>query len=182
VRPPKYRHVGAAISLAPTFLRMHLACRTLLWKEMKRITYLSTLQRLLTDASLSRGGSVVLDEGAVYMLARLRVMGQERVDGVAFEGWRGRALEEWSRILDLVVWLDAPDAVLIHRLRTRSQAHPMKAMSDEAIGSFLSAYREAYASVITELRASGRPAILSIRTDQQPVDQVADRVAGAMRR
>ena len=70
----KHWHVLPAFALVPTFVALHRPFRGVLWKEMKRITYLATLRHRLQE---QRKGSrpVVLDEGPVYMLARLRVLG-----------------------------------------------------------------------------------------------------------
>lgn len=177
LRPPRHRHLSAAIGLAPTFLALHRPYRGLLWKEMKRITYLSTMCRLLEDPQGSGTGVVVLDEGPVYMLARLLVYGDDRIRSVAFERWWRDAIEQWATTLDMVVWLDAPDPVLTHRLRTRQQSHPVRGLPDEAITEFLSSYRTAYNRVIGALTGARGPTLLSVRTDREPLGNVVQRVA-----
>jgi hypothetical protein len=182
LRPPKHRHLPSAVALTPTFLALHRPYRALLWDEMKRITYLRTLQRLLEEHRSTRAGTVVLDEGAVYMLARLLVFGGERVQTPAFQQWWSSAIEQWANILDILVWLDAPDSVLTHRLRTRQQAHPVKALPDEAAAQFMASYRDAYNRVIRALSATPSLSVVSVRTDQEPLSRVAQLVNAEMRK
>lgn len=182
LRPPRYRHLATAVSLAPTFLALHRPYRGLLWKEMKRITYLRTLQRVLEDPGSRRSRTVILDEGAVYMMARLLVFGGETVRSAAFDRWWRDAIERWARALDILVWLDAPDPILIQRLRSRGQPHPVKGLSDAAIGRFITTYRAAYDRVLGGLAAAHGPALVAVHTDQESLDQAARRVAGEIQK
>jgi pimeloyl-ACP methyl ester carboxylesterase len=143
---------------------------------MKRITYLRTLRRRLLARHGERVRPVVLDEGAVYMLARLRVLGGERLRGPGFERWWHEEVRRWARCLDLVVRLDAPDPTLRERIRTRSQPHGVKHLSDGYVDSFAATYRIAYDEVIRALRDVGGPRILTIQTDEAPVDRIARRI------
>lgn len=174
LRWPKF--VPAAVGLTPTLLAVHRPFRGLLWKEMKRMVYVGTLRRALGRAAGAR--PVILDEGPIYMLARLRVFGEDRLGSPAFERWWREAVRQWAVALTLIVRLDAPDAVLIQRLRSRDQSHPLRGHGDEAISRFLQAYRDAYDAVIEALMAvDGAPQLLTFRTDEQPVDRIADVVA-----
>ena len=181
LRVPRQRHLATALTLAPTFLALHRPYSGLIWKEMKRITYLGTLYRLLQAGGPARDGTVVLDEGAVYMLARLQVLGADRIRSVAYTRWWRGAIEAWARTLDLIVWLDAPDAVLRERLRRRRQPHPVKELPDAAIDRFLASYRESYNRVIRALREARGPKVLMVRTDRETVAEIARRVEAAVR-
>jgi predicted ATPase len=180
-RPSRRQHVASAIGLAPIFLALHLPFRGLLWKEMKRIAYVRTYQRLLEARASAHPGAVVLDEGPIYMLARLLVFGGDKLQSTVFASWWRDAIAQWARLLDIVVWLDAPDATLIHRLRTRRQPHPVSALSEEAIARFMSSYREAYDIVVADLTAVQPARVLVFRTHQDSVTRIADRVASEIR-
>ncbi|MEO6055332.1 MAG: AAA family ATPase [Gemmatimonadales bacterium] len=176
LRIPRHRHVAPALALAPIFLALHRPYRGLMRKEMKRITYLSALHRVLQERKAARARPVILDEGAVYMLARLLVLGGDRVRGAAFEHWWQSAIQRWAATLDLIVWLDAPDAVLRERLRARRQSHLVKQSSDEAIDKFMATYRAAYQRVMGALTEAHGPRVLTVRTDQEPVAHIAQRL------
>ena len=89
--------------------------------------------------------------------------------------WRGH----WAHTLDLVVWLDAPDAVLMGRIRGRGKAHRAKGADDVAAAEFLRRYRAAYAGELTMLRAAG-VRVLALDTQRETVGAVAGRVLGAI--
>jgi hypothetical protein len=181
LRVPRRRHVATAFALAPTFLALHRPYPGLLWKEMKRITWLGTLHRLLRERRAAPGDAILLDEGAVYMLARLEVHGAGRIRSDAYARWRQEAIDTWAAMLDLVVWLDAPDSVLRERLRRREQPHPVKHLPDGDIDRFLSSYREAYRRVIHALAEADGPRVVAVRTDREDAEHVAGRVTAELR-
>jgi thymidylate kinase len=176
LRPPKYQHAWSAVSLLPTFLALHRPARHLLWKEMKRITYLRTLRRALAAEARRPDGAVVLDEGPVYMMARIRMYGGPAVRSAAFAPWWREVGREWQRVLDLVVWLDAPDAILARRLRSRAQRHRLQGTKEQDIEEFLASYRAAYAEVMSLLGEQGGVRVLEFRTDREMPERIAERV------
>lgn len=181
MRVPRYRHLTTALALAPTFLALHRPYRGMLWKEMKRITYLGSLLRLLRERSAWAAGSVVLDEGAVYMLARLEVLGGERTRSTGYARWRRAAIEAWAQTLDLIVWLDAPDAVLSARLRERAQEHPVKRLPDDAVQRFLADYRRSYRRLIQAFETARGPEVLTVRSDREGPRCIARRLSAVVR-
>ncbi|HEX6614691.1 MAG TPA: hypothetical protein VF046_00155 [Gemmatimonadales bacterium] len=181
LRVPRHMHIATALSLAPTFLALHRPYGGLLRKEMKRITYLGSLSRLLQDGRPTQDGAVILDEGAVYMLARLQVFGADRIRSAAYARWWRGAIEAWARMLDLIVWLDAPDPILRARLRGRRQPHPAKALPDDGIDRFIATYRESYRRVVRALVEARGPEVLVIRTDRESVAQIARRIEARVR-
>jgi predicted ATPase len=181
LRVPRQRHLATALTLAPTFVALHRPFHGLLWKEMKRITYLGSLYELLRERSGASAGTVLLDEGAVYMLARLEVLGAEGIRSAAYATWWRAAIEAWSSTLDLIVWLEAPDPILRDRLRRRAQSHPVKRLSDDAIDRFIASYRDSYRRVIRSLMEARGPRLLTVRTDREDVECIARRLAAEVR-
>lgn len=180
LRPPPYQYLRHAVPLAGTFLSLHRPYRGLLWKEMKRITYLATLRGLLRREVAAGRETVLMDEGAVYMFARLLVYGGGRTASRAFGHWWKRAITEWADELHLLVCLDAPDPELVRRMRARPQRHRMQALPDSAVLGFISEYRSAYARVIEALTAIRGLRVVTVRTDQAPTDDLARRVAAEL--
>jgi thymidylate kinase len=148
---------------------------------MKRITYLRTVYGMLHGELPGRPHAVILDEGPVYMLARLRVYGGERLRSAAFERWWREALAQWARTVDLIVWLDAPDQILMQRSRTRTQVHQLQRLPEARAQQFLAAYREAYETVVGALTEFSGPAVLRVRSDQEGVEAIRDRVFARLR-
>jgi energy-coupling factor transporter ATP-binding protein EcfA2 len=176
------RHLAYAPSLLSTFGALHRPYRGVLWKEMKRILFLHTLQQGLQAPAPAENAVIALDEGAVYMLARLRVLGADRVESPTFERWWQGAIKRWSHLLDIVILLDADDSVLARRLRTRPQAHPARGFSDEAIGRFMATYRGAYDDVVAELASAGHTDVMRFRTDHEASTSMAEQVVSEISR
>ena len=89
-------------------------------------------------------------------------------------------MAEWAQTLDVVIYLDASDDVLIERIRTRRQAHPVKDLPAEEVGRFLSAYRRAYERVIDDLLACGGPQVAHLRADTGHVESLAASALAAL--
>ena len=160
----------------PTFLRIHKPYRGILWKEMKRILYLKALHQLLQQETAKSYRAIVLDEGPVYMLSRLRVFGGEAIQGISFDKWWQSTINQWANTVDAIVWLDAEDPVLAHRILTRNQPYPLKDLSDSSVSNFFARYRAAFEQVISELTAGDGPEVIKFLTDRETTEQIADRI------
>ena len=173
---PKARYIKAAFRLLPTFIRIHRPYRGILWKEMKRILYLKALHQLLQQERPKGYTAIVLDEGPVYMLSRLRVFGGDRIQALSFEKWWKSAIDEWTSAVDAIVWLDAKDPILKTRIQTRKQPYPVKNMSDSFVSQFFAGYRTAFEQVISELTAADGPEVIRFATDHQTTEQIANQI------
>ena len=173
---PKRRYIKQAFLLLPTFLRIHRPFRGILWKEMKRILYLKTLRQLLEQEATKNCKAIFLDEGPIYMLSRLRVFGGDAIQGLSFDKWWQSAIAQWANTVDAIVWLDAEDAVLAHRIRTRNQPYPVEDITDSSIYRFSARYRAAFGQVISELTAGDGPEVIKFVTDFQSPEQIADKL------
>jgi deoxyadenosine/deoxycytidine kinase len=181
LRLPKHRHLWSAATLLPTCARLRLSASGATWTDMKRIVYLRTLQRAVAAETRTRHRVVVLDEGAAYMLARIRVYGVANIQSSGFLRWWSSATSEWARTLGLLVWLDASDDVLADRLRRRPQHHRMQDADDRHIGQFLASYRAAYAEVLSAFASVPGLIVLRFRTDREPLSLIAESVCRQIR-
>ena len=91
------------------------------WPEAKLLVYVTEWHRFLCSRAEYEGGVTLLDQGPLYALVRLKAQGKNVTGRAAFERWWNEMLEQWASHLDLVVWLDAPDAVLWERINGRDQ-------------------------------------------------------------
>ena len=170
---------GAASSLP----RLARARRQLGWDGAGLVVRLCALHRLLGRAEVGGDEAVLLDEGAVFALAKLGAAGSNRATGEADGGatgesgaWAFRLLAGWAARLDAVVWLDAPDAVLAERIRRRDKPHRMKESSDAEVYEFLARYRAAYGRVLSELTRRQGLRVLRLSTERESAEGVAGRV------
>lgn len=143
------------------------------WGEAGLVVRLNALARLLARESSRRQEFLLLDEGTVFALAKMRAYGGAGAGGGEASA---RMVERWAGRLDAVVWLDAPDEVLARRIRERDKPHRMKARSDEEIGAFLARYRRAYERVVSELCAGGRLKVIRVSTETATPEQIAEAV------
>src|SRR5690606_32897726 len=94
---------------------------------------------------------LILAEGAVFALAKLRADINGAAKGRWYESWESEQLDRWARLIDTVIWLDAPDDLLIARINSRDKKHRMKNRPEAEIAAFLHGYRVAYESIVKEL-------------------------------
>ena len=116
----------------------------------------------------------VFDHGPLFRLARLRAFGPRLVESAAFERWAEAAVARWARLLDAVVWLDAPDALLAARIDGRDERHRMKGGAAGDTERFLARYRTAYDALLAELAAAGAPAPIRVDTSREPPEAIAE--------
>ena len=172
----KDRYARGTLPLLSTFLGLHQPYQGLLWKEMKRILYLQVLHQMLKQESTKNYSAIVLDEGPVYMLSRMRVFNPQAIGRLSFKKWWHAAITEWASTLDVIIWLDAQDSTLIRRIRTRNQPYPISDMSDSSARKFISLYRSAFQCVIAELTIPSGPEVFRFITDQETTEQIADKI------
>jgi len=176
---PRRRLVRGAVSLVPTIVGSALRKRRLRWREITQMIRLEALRRVLRRMK-SRHRIILLDEGPVFGISWLDLAFAKR-GAEPPTRWRRRVLERWARVLDSVILIDAGDALLASRIRTRSKTHRMRKRSDRTIRHFAEGFRSAFESVIDELRTAGRIVVSEIHTDGT-LAQAAARLRTALSR
>src|SRR5262245_13157097 len=126
------------------------------------------------------GKHVLMDHGPVFRLAFLDEFGSPLTQSPAFQRWWQESLALWAGTLDLLICLNAPDDVLIQRVRGRDLGHALKSKTPLDARSFLGRYRTGFERVIDRFAAAARPRVLRIDTSRTPVDEVATRVFDAL--
>ena len=177
LRIDRYRHlpliIGHALPLVPTGMALLWNAPRSWWPSLRLLARLATLHAVLRREASQAYRAVILDEGPVFTLTRLRVFEAASFQNARFaRRWR-TALEQWAATLDVVIWLDAPDHVLTQRIRSRPKAHRVKERSDQAIGEFLARYRQAYRLVLDQMATVNRIKLVEISTATQSADQIA---------
>jgi hypothetical protein len=148
-------------------------------REMKSITFLEVWYRELEQRGSTDVLAVVFDHGPLYRLARLKEFGPEITRSEPFERWWHDRRDRWMDALDLVVWLDASDKVLLQRVQDRGHKYLDATPSGEDKHEFLARYRGAIAEILEEGSADRRPRLLRFRSDQRSVGEIADEVLAA---
>lgn len=133
------------------------------------------LEAWLLDRSRSESGDALptlYDHGPFFRLATLELFGPR--GGAGLDRWWGSMREAWSDAMTLVVWLDAPDEVLLERIRTRDRDHACKQMSDAAARTWLGRYRAGFESALAVLEERRPADVVRYDTSDKSPDEIAD--------
>ena len=169
----------ATLCTVPSATMLMRRARAPLSRELRHIARLRALLNFLDRDELSAYRCVVLDEGAIYTLAWLRVIGHPVFHDARTNSWHHHIAGLWGATLDEVVRLDAPEVVLAQRLRTRAKPHAMSLASDRSITAFNMRYRTAFNTAIGMVQEHGRLALRDFRTDHSSPAEIAEQILGA---
>lgn len=176
----RVRLAGALSALLPRLAAARLSAPGRFWSrdELRSLGYLSAWQSRL-KRGVAAGGLVVLDHGPVFRLASLTVDGPPMTGTRAFTRLWERRAHEWGDLLDVVVWLDAPDAVLLQRIAGRKQQHRIKAAAPAEAEAFLARYRAAYHTTLAAV-TRGRTRLVELDTGVHRPDELAAEIRAAV--
>lgn len=170
------------VALTPAIVDMLFADVRWLWPGMRHLGRLRTLPAAVGGARASSHQVILLDEGPIYSLGRLRVFQHADIGtGAMARQWRGE-VDRWSRLLNGIVLLDARNEVLVERIRQRPKAHQIKNGSDAEMFEFLDRYRAAYRDIASRLTAAGGVQIVELDTTTAPIAQIATDTVNALTR
>ena len=176
---PRMALLAGAARVVPAALSAARSGRPLSSGELAQMVRIDALRRIVDRACGTTGDVVVLDEGPVFGLSWFEVFHRRNGDP-GWAGWRRRAVRAWARRLDAVVYVDAEDAVLASRIRTRAKAHPVKDADDPVITDFTRCFRNAFARVLDELKDAGRVPVLRLRDHTSDPARAAVRLRAAL--
>ena len=147
-------YISNGIQLIPKLRRLSRSeSRCLTKREFAWLSILHGWSDLLREESLHNGRAIVLDQGPVYLLAELLLFGPEYLRRSSAESlWQG-LYERWSATLDMVIWLDAADDILLERIRTRQQDLVVKDRPAAEVYEYLDSYRTKYDQLLSILTA-----------------------------
>jgi len=160
----------------PSWLRHYRRSRWFTWSDMRSIVYLEAWLGALKAKRASGTLAIVFDHGPVFRLAFLREFGPPVVRGAAFRNWSKGVQSRWMDALDTIVWLDAPDSVLLERLERRGHWYVSGGASRQDSLEFLARYRGAYAEILEKERPAPAPRLLRFRSDERSANQIAEAV------
>jgi hypothetical protein len=168
--------ISNGLKLIPSLLRLYRSnSRHLTRREFAWMSILVGWSSLLRKESRDGNKVIILDQGPVYLLTEMRLFGPEYLrQKVAEEFWQD-LFDRWRTTLHMVIWLDAPNDVLLARIRSRQQEHIVKAEPAMVVYEFLDRYRVEYEfilSVLTSKKANLQ--VLRIDTGQQCPQDVAN--------
>ena len=142
--------------------------------DVRLMTYLQALPRVL-DREGGAERTIVFDQGPIYLLARPRLQGER------LRPWWNRTFDDWADHLDAVVWLDAPDAVLLERIDRREKWHALKGREDEPALEAVMRTRAVCEAALARLEARTLPpTIVRFDTSRETAGDVVDGIVALL--
>lgn len=158
--------------LLPTVVAGLLKRERFLDRERRSLGYLRAWYEALGSASV--GATICFDHGPIFRLALLREFGSPATKHPLFQRWWNHMLEQWAARLTLIVWLDAPDSVLVERINARDEDHLFKGKDEAETTEFLRRFRSAYQEIIVSMTVKNNPKLLRLNTHEKPLDEAVD--------
>lgn len=168
--------ISNTFSLLPTFLRQYRHSRWFNRRETRSMDYLKAWLHVLGQQASNNDLVIILDHGPIYRLAVLREFGPEITTSQLFKRWWARLVNQWTATLDVVIWLDAPNVILLERIRARNSYHTIKEKREQDGFEFLTHYRTALKQIIAESVTDRNVTLLRFDTNQESVEQIVDKV------
>ena len=162
----------SALRVAPLLVRS----RAFSVKERIAMVRLQASPRLLAAEGRPGRYPILFDQGPLFDLSVVKRAAERRGLTAEFDAWWRSSLETWSRMLDLVVWLDASSDVLCERIAARDKSHKLQLLDEKSARSILERERADQHELIDQITRSGGPRVLRIDTSRSSLDQVATQV------
>lgn len=154
-------YIRNIISLLPVLFRIygsgdgHLTRR-----QMACLALLNGWHKILRKSADNNCEIILLDQGPIFLMAYLNMFGPKKLYQPNLQGWWNKVNDQWIHNLDLIVYLDATNDILIKRIRNR-RVDLLNGMSDQDANAFLSKYRTVYEQIITRFTSSDNQARLA---------------------
>lgn len=167
-----------AASFVPAWIGGRPRGRWFTWREMKSLTFVDEWYRQAIRRRVP-ASVTFLDHGPLYRLAALRAFGPAMVRGRRFARWSAAALARWRHAVGLIVWLDAPNDLLLQRAANRGHWYlsAVEAPQDKRV--FLDRYRRALEQAVEGAERDG-VRVVRLSTEGATDEDLAGRVREAL--
>jgi hypothetical protein len=146
-------------------------------EQVLMMMYVQALPRILPGLGSTGGSTLVFDQGPLFLLTRPSLTDERLAT------WRNGMFDTWAPLLDVVVFLDAPDELLRERINTRQKWHALKGAHGGSALDGLRTSRQVCERTIEAVAARpGGPAILRFDTGTRSADEIADAILSAISR
>jgi hypothetical protein len=164
------------LKLIPNLIRIYRpSSRQLSFREFAWMSILIGWPFVLKRKIKADHRPIVLDQGPIYLLAEMRETGPDYLRSDHAEEFWQKVYCRWADTLDLIIWLDAENSVLMERIQARGKGHIVKHKPASVVLEFLGNYRRTYEYVVSRLETcDGGLRLLRYDTNQlQPGEIVA---------
>jgi hypothetical protein len=144
-------------------------------EQVLMMMYVQALPRILPGLGSAGGSTLVFDQGPLFLLTRPSLTDERLAT------WRNGMFDTWAPLLDVVVFLDAPDKLLRERINTRPKWHALKGADGRSALDVLRTSRQVWERTIKAVAARpGGPTILRFDTSTRSADEIADTILSAI--
>ena len=146
------------------------------WRERNKLIRLASSGSIVRQrARGTTARAFVFDQGPLFLLKQLSA---DAGPPDAIERRRRRLASAWARTLDLALVLDAPDDVLLERIRGRDKGHQLRGEPDGPARIALASERHCIERLLGELAVEGAVRVHRVDTS---TSAVADTAAALLR-
>jgi shikimate kinase len=171
-------YIKNTLSLIPNLVRMSVNNDRLL--KRREIAYMAILygwHELLRKEIESANRVVVLDEGPISLIADLIILGPRGLRNSIMDRWWDKIYQRWMQALDMVIWMDTSDEIIISRINNRHQDHFLKGESKQVALDWANKYRSIYREIIWRFTSINQMLrIVSIDSGSSSVDEIVDNI------
>jgi hypothetical protein len=153
------------LCLIPSLLQLYEPkSKQLTRREFAWMTILKGWPSLLSEQVMNTNKLIILDQGPIYLMAEMCLFGPEYLKQPSAENFWQDLFESWCATLDMVLYLDASDEILLNRIRAREQEHIVKDQPATVVYEFLTLYRCAYEYLLSMFMVK-RPGLKVLQID-----------------
>lgn len=167
-----------SLMMMPTILRIQCRSKQLTINPRLAV-WMINLQgwhKVLKMQVKIHNATCIMHQGPISMMAEILFLYPNALQDEYFAKWWERMISAWKATLDLIIWLDAEDRILIKRVRQRDNWHMIKNQSEDEALWFYQVYRAIYRRLLSSLDNHDDSKIISIDTGNQTVNAINDQV------
>lgn len=162
-----------------TFLPRYLSFpkngdRKLTRRELAWLMVVNNWHSQLMRSSNGTSRALIIDQGPVFLITSLYCFGPSWMHSPEVENFWQAVFEKWAKVLDMIVFLDAPNECLYQRIVSRSKSHIMKDEDPAKVYEFLDLWRAGYNKILDKFsQQSPSPRVYRIDSGKAPIDRVS---------
>jgi thymidylate kinase len=163
-------------SLAPLLIREEIKGERLLKRrEIAFLALLNGWHKILRNKADQQGKAILIDQGAISMMTYLTVWGPKSLYNDHIQSWWESVYYKWARTLDILIYLDTKDEIIIDRIRSRSQDHHLKTETTAVMCDWIMKYRLLYRQILNRFESNGfRAKVIRIDSGENSVEDIVN--------